>query len=576
MENENPVKKSISISARMSILSGILILALLLITAVVFLKMEYSLIAFIVDTNTSKTEKTIEDFGFQQKEKLKEKYRLNTTIMSGISSQFLYNFDAIGVQQALKTYMDMPEIIAVKVLDTQDKPFAALWKDKDKEVKTGMNVPDGIVPNEALLITKDALSDNDRIGKIQLYYTEKMVIDLINIEKQKAKNEIAVFGKRIDHQLKKAVFVQGIALVFVVVILVVCFSYMIKRIVCLPIDGVTESLKEIATGEGDLTRRLPIKRNDEIGALATWFNAFIERLHNIIVDIGANAQTVTTASGKLVLVSEQMSEGALELSGRANTVAAASEEMSSNMNSVAAASEQASTNISRVATSASQMKTTLGEVAQNCEKAKYISDNAAVQVDKAKERVTLLGNAAKQISKVTEVITEIAEQTNLLALNATIEAARAGAAGKGFAVVAAEIKSLAGQTAKATEDIKQNISGIQTSTDDTVQDVTKISEVILDVNKIVTTIATAVEEQSSSATLVARNIEQASMGISEINENVAQSSHVAKEIAKEITGVNSVAKDMSDRSAQMNQSATDLSGLSLKLRDMIKVFKVSV
>lgn len=575
MENKNPGKINLSLSARMSIFSGALILALLLVTAFVFLKMESSLIDFIVDTNTSKTQKTIEDFGLQQKEKLKEKYNLNTTIMSGISSQFLYNFDAQGVQDALKSYMEMPEIVAIKVVDTQNKPFAALWKGK-KGIKTGISIPADIVLNEKLSIQRDALYDNEPIGKIKLYYTEELVTNLIHVEKLKAKKQIAVFSKRIDNQLKEAIVVQGIALILVVVILMVSFSYMLKLVVSHPINGVTRSLKEIATGEGDLTRRLPIKRKDEIGALATWFNAFIERLHKIIVDIRTNAQTVTTASGELLSASEQISEGAIDLSGKANTVAAASEEMSSNMNSVAAASEQASTNISMVANSASQMKMTLGDVAINCENAKNISDNAAIQVDKAKNRVNHLGNAAKQISKVTEVITEIAEQTNLLALNATIEAARAGVAGKGFAVVAAEIKSLAGQTAQATKDIKQNISGIQTSTDDTVQDVKKISEVILDVNKIVIAIATSIEEQSSSATEVAENIEQASMGICEINENVAQSSQVAKEIAKDITGVNSVAKDMSDRSAQMNQSAVDLSGLSVNLRDMISIFKVSV
>ncbi|MCK5348734.1 MAG: chemotaxis protein, partial [Desulfobacula sp.] len=179
------------------------------------------------------------------------------------------------------------------------------------------------------------------------------------------------------------------------------------------------------------------------------------------------------------------------------------------------------------------------------------------------------------ISKVTEVITDIAEQTNLLALNATIEAARAGEAGKGFAVVASEIKSLAGQTAKATLDIHEKISGIQSSTDDTVQDVVKISEVILDVNETVDTIAAAIEEQSAIATEVALNIGQASTGISEVNENVAQSSQVSSEIAKDIAGVTTITEKMSQRSAMTKKSATDLSGLASTLKDMIRVFKVS-
>ncbi len=315
---------------------------------------------------------------------------------------------------------------------------------------------------------------------------------------------------------------------------------------------------------------------DEVGSLAKWFNAFIERLHNIIVDIGGNAETVTAASGELLTISEQISDGSDELSGKANSVAAAAEEMSTNMNSVAAASEQASTNIGMVTESASQMQGTLSEVAANCQKARDISSEAEAQVDEASTRVGLLGDAAKDISKVTDVITEIAEQTKLLALNATIEAARAGDAGKGFAVVAGEIKSLAAQTAQATNDIKGKIDGIQNSTDATVQDVKKISGVISDVNEIVTTIAASVEEQSVIATEVAENIEQASTGIDNVNENVAQSSQVSSEIAQDISGVNSVATDMLNRSARMNQSARDLSCLASTLRDMISVFKVTV
>ena len=368
---------------------------------------------------------------------------------------------------------------------------------------------------------------------------------------------------------------SSIVIIPLVILLIIIFLFIINRLIIKPLNTVVDGMEDVATGEADLTQRFEIKTRDELGQLATWFNAFIERLNNIVVDIGMNIQTVMAASREQLSLSEQMSDGADKLSGMANSAATASEEMSSNMDSVAAASEQASTNIGMVTDSASQMKTTLGEVATNCERARTISDDAAVRADKASQRVKFLGKAAKGISEVTEVITEIASQTNLLALNATIEAARAGEAGKGFAVVAGEIKSLAEQTAQATKDIKEKVAGIQNSTEDTVQDVTKISAVISDVNEIVTTIAAAIEEQSASATEVAQNIEQASTGIGEVNENVAQSSQVSSEIAKDISGVNSVAEDMSQKSTQMKQSAMDLSGLSSKLEDMISIFKVS-
>ncbi len=417
------------------------------------------------------------------------------------------------------------------------------------------------------ILESESLTVKDSMGMIISQVSEKNEAAV-----QKIGSSILEFSTQVKVQTRNKIWLFGA----LCCLLIFVSSWLLFRsLLFKPLTQITSGLKSIATGEGDLTQRLEIKTRDELGELATWFNAFIERLNNIIVDIGANAETVTAASGELLSVSEQMSDGAQELSGKANTVAAASEEMSSNMNSVAAASEQASTNIGRVADSASQMQATLGEVAENCDRARRISSDATTQVDTASRRVSLLGDAAKEISKVTEVITDIAEQTNLLALNATIEAARAGAAGKGFAVVAGEIKSLAGQTAKATRDIKEKIAGIQSSTDDTVMDVTSISQVIADVNEIVTTIAAAVEEQSASATEVAQNIEQASTGIVHVNENVAQSSQVSSEIAEDISGVNAVAEDMSKRSRQMNQSAMDLSSLSAKLRDMISVFKVS-
>lgn len=429
------------------------------------------------------------------------------------------------------------------------------------------------------LITENSGKIESILGDESLKLKDQMGQIIADVSK---KNETAIekigasisqFSGDVRTKTKNKILLFGI-----LCCLLIFFSswFLFRSLVFKPLAEITSGLRNISSGEGDLTQRLEIKSKDELGELSTWFNKFIERLNDIIVDIGANAETVTSASSELLAVSEQMSDGAEELSGKANTVAAASEEMSSNMNSVAAASEQAATNIGMVSDSASQMQSSLGEVAANCDKARNISGDAATQVDEAAQRVTLLGNAAKDISKVTEVITDIAEQTNLLALNATIEAARAGEAGKGFAVVASEIKSLAGQTADATKDINEKIIGIQSSTDDTVLDVTKISEVISDVSKIVTSIAAAVEEQSSIATEVAENIGQASTGIVEVNGNVSQSSQVSSEISKDISSVNSVAVDMSNRSNQMNQSATDLSDLSSKLRDMISVFKVAV
>ncbi|MBF0377232.1 MAG: bacteriohemerythrin [Desulfamplus sp.] len=378
--------------------------------------------------------------------------------------------------------------------------------------------------------------------------------------------------KTVNSDITKIIIIIGLVCC---VMILLSTAILFKFVILNPINEISLGLKDTAEGEGDLTKRLQVKRTDEIGVLAGWFNAFVSRMNNIIVDISQNAQTVTAASAEVLSVAEQLLEDSEDLSMRANTVAAASEQMSANMGSVAAASEQSSTNLSIVADSASQMKSTLNEVAQSCSRARFISEKATSSVETASEKVKLLGEAAREISKITEVITEIAAQTNLLALNATIEAARAGEAGKGFAVVASEIKHLATQTSNATHDIRNKVTGIQHSTEETVSEVGNISEVIVEVNDIVATIAAAIEEQSAAATEVSDNIQQASQGIGEVNENVAQTSEVSVQIAKDVHVVNNVAETMSQKSSQMNLSAKDLSDLSYKLRDMISVFRVS-
>ena len=359
--------------------------------------------------------------------------------------------------------------------------------------------------------------------------TDRINADLnqVSANSEKSQKETAALLVAASQKVKtgttKVIIVIGSVCCITIILLVVL---LLRKMIIGPLHKITNGLKDAAEGEGDLTKRLNSTRTDEIGVLAGWFDSFVQRINNIIVEINGNSETVTSSALEALSSSEQMQEEASGLSASASNVAAASEQMNSSMATVAAASEEASTNISIVAGTASEMKHALDQVAESCDAAKSISTQASEQVKRATDKVTRLGSAAEQISKVTEVITEIADQTNLLALNATIEAARAGDAGKGFAVVAGEIKNLARQTQEATKEIKTKIDGIQQSTHDTVSEVGGITEVIENVNTIMSKIAEAMQEQSSRASEVALNIEQASQGIAEVNGNVAQTSMV--------------------------------------------------
>ena len=430
--------------------------------------------------------------------------------------------------------------------------FETLWKNTDINIK-------------------QVLGDQSEFVMQNIQTDLRKVTDTNTLSIEKNKKSFENFTRDMNESVKK--IVTGVGSVCCVVTLML-IGLLLRFMVINPINDIFNGLKDATQGEGDLTQRLASIKTDEIGILASWFDVFIARLNNIIVDIGTNAETVNAASENVLSVSEQILDGAGDLSIKANTVAAATEEMSSNMNSVAAASEEASTNVSMVADSAYQMKTTLNEISQNCDKSRNVTEKVATQAKKITGRMGLLGEAAKEISRVTEVITEIAEQTNLLALNATIEAARAGEAGTGFAVVAGEIKSLSGQIAQATMDINKKIQGIQDSTDKTVLEVDNISEVISEVNEVVSIIVAAIEQESLSTTEVAENIDQATSGIEEVNENVTQSSQVSSEIAQEIASVNSVAEEMTEKSNQMKTSSSDLANLALNLKKLVSIFKV--
>lgn len=341
-----------------------------------------------------------------------------------------------------------------------------------------------------------------------------------------------------------------------------------------PVKRVVAGLRDAAEGEGDLTKRLEISSKDEVGELSECFNIFVEKVQRIIGEIHSNLSVLSDSATNLSGLSENLAAGSDDSSARSRTVAAAAEEMNANMNSVAAACEQASVNVNMVASATDEMSATVNEIAGNTAKARDVTAEAVTKTETASERMDELGTAAREISKVTETITEISEQTNLLALNATIEAARAGEAGKGFAVVANEIKELARQTASATLEIRQRIDAIQSSTSTTVSEMNDINVVINEVNEIVSTIASAVEEQSASTTEIATNVTQAAEGIGEVNENVAQSSTVSGEISQEISEVSAVADKIRADSTSVNQQSSDLLALAEQLKNTVNQFKL--
>jgi methyl-accepting chemotaxis protein len=381
---------------------------------------------------------------------------------------------------------------------------------------------------------------------------------------------------RSSAQAGEAAAKKGTILISVLLVIALVVSVLLAILIIRSITGPVNKALRLAEAmaKGDLTTRLDVDQQDEVGAMARSMNSMIDQLRKMIGEIISGVNNLTSSSTDLAAVSRQLSSSARGTADKSNTVATAAEEMSANVQSVSAAMEQSSNNVSMVATATEEMTATVNEIGQNAEKARAVTERAVQQSQITSEKVTALGESASKVGRVTETITEISEQTNLLALNATIEAARAGEAGKGFAVVANEIKELARQTAAATVEIKNQIDEMQGTTNSTIVDIEKISEVIAEINSVINGIATAVEEQSAATSEIASNISQASLGIVEVNENVAQTTVVVVDITRNIAEINQEANQVGAGSAQVQTSAQGLSELAGQLAKLMKHFKI--
>lgn len=391
--------------------------------------------------------------------------------------------------------------------------------------------------------------------------------ELVNVQLEVAEREYMDAGA--TYQRGKLISLMVIA---VGIVLGIFFGRMIILGITRPVSQAVNLAEKMA--RGDFTDSITTDKMDEIGQLVVALNTMGNRLEDVIREIIESSKNLSNSSTGLAAVSKQLSSAAKDSSQKASTVATAAEEMSTNFHSVSAAMEQSSNNVNMIASATEEMSTTVQEVSQNAANVYMISEKAVQQSDTTSKKMRELGNSAKSVGKVTEVITEISEQTNLLALNATIEAARAGESGKGFAVVANEIKELAKETAKATVDIRNKIGQMQSTTESTIDDIEDIAAIIKEINSAISNIASAAEQQSAATNEITNNISQASAGISEVNENVAQSTVAVGEVAHDIAIINEQSTQVGNSSSEVENSARELSKLSNQLEKLVSGFKV--
>jgi methyl-accepting chemotaxis protein len=377
---------------------------------------------------------------------------------------------------------------------------------------------------------------------------------------------------RIEQEVRAAMIKATLWIAPIALFLGVC-AFLVVRPVRRGLSDAVQTLEEIS--RGNLVHDFSAQASDdEVGDMTLAMRRMSDELRKMMREIAGSASVLVSTSAGLAADSSGVSAGSQEVSRKARSVSESTEQMAANIQRAAAAMEEAATNLSFVSSSADDMTVTIGEIAGNSEKARRITGSATSKAKQITEQMSRLGEVAQGIGKVTETINEISAQTNLLALNATIEAARAGSAGKGFAVVANEIKTLAQQTAAATEDIKGRIDGVQSSARNGIGAIEQISGVIAEISEIVSSIAAAIEEQSTVTKEISRNISEASAGVRDANRQVVESSAVTQGIVSHISEVNQTAGKMAADGGHVEASAAQLATIAARLRSSMETFQI--
>mgnify|MGYP003667988060 CR=1 FL=1 len=512
--------------------------------------------------------------------------RANESLLLGrlYVSKFLDSSDPKQIDTALTELQD-----AGQYLDAfRTAPGAGPWRttakaagDRIKEYAAAATRLRDIIAERNVIRAKTIDADGARISTLAAEIKDSALED----EKK--------IGIAVNSDINRSILIL-VVVSLITILLGAAFALIIARSIVTPVKAMTAAMSELAGGDREV--EIPAQgRADEIGRMAESVQIFKDNLianeklqeeqrraeaerakasekaaeqerlraaeqteqariaeerAKTITEITAEFdRTATEALEVFASASAQMQKAAESMSDTAS-------QTSQRSANVASASDQASSNTQTVATATEELSASIQEISRQVSESAKVSRNAVTETDSANEKVRGLEDAAQKIGEVVNLINDIASQTNLLALNATIEAARAGEAGKGFAVVATEVKSLADQTARATDDISAQVSAIQSATLEAVQAIAAIGSTIRTVDDISSSIAAAVEEQEAATREIANNIQQVAAGTNEVNSNISSVSSAAEETGKSATQVLSESQKLS-RQADLLRSSID-------------------
>jgi methyl-accepting chemotaxis protein len=512
----------------------------------------------------------------------------NYLVASNALGAFQYNTTRFRQMQAAASMATTPEAKAKEIakgrtqLESAQKEWAIYEKTVDAGIESEMAAKIQPLWNDYLALDEKfkALAESHAPGAAAVFYTTEMSAAFNKF------NELVQTD--LDYQMKMGrteaqkiadTYASSRTLIItalsIAALLCVAMGWLIVSGVSTPIRAMTAAMSRLA--QHDLTTEIVgIERKDEVGQMAGAVQVFKTSMIETdrLKAEQEEAQRVAAARSSLVDqltrafdtkvqgVVQTVASQATQMQASAQSMSATAEESTKQAGAVAAASEESAANVQTVASAAEELSSSIAEIGRQVSHSSQIAATAVTEAAKANDMVQGLLNASQKIGEIVALINEIADQTNLLALNATIEAARAGEAGKGFAVVAAEVKNLATQTSRATEEIGAQITSVQGATQNAVNAIASIGKTIGEIDQISATIAAAVEQQGAATQEIARNVEEAAKGTQEVSSNIG--------------GVTEAANSTGAVANQVLASARSLTEQSGELRNLVQTFLTEV
>jgi methyl-accepting chemotaxis protein len=449
-----------------------------------------------------------------------------TGFVSHLSAEYFAIFDFSDFEKFVKALQSDPEVSFAVFYNNKKEPMTSI--DKIPKDTSSLSVYDSDI--------KDA--QGNILGYVKVGYNKT----------------------QINKNLRNSIISITVIITIAILLLSCGIIFLVRKVITNRIYDSVEMLKDIAEGEGDLTRRLTIDTNDEIGELAKWFNVFVDNIQHVIKNVQSNAEGVSSASTELSSTAEDLNRGSREQKTQTENVASAVVQISQSIADVV--------NNASVSTKASK------DASEIASKGKDVVDRTVKGMEKIAETVrhtsgiiAKLGQSSHEIGNILKVINDIAEQTNLLALNAAIEAARAGEQGRGFAVVANEVKKLAESTANATKEIAGMIVKIQQDTDKSVTSMNLGKKEVENGVKLA-------EEARSALDMIVNTSEKAVQTVQMILKAAEEQSQSAESVSKNMEMILVVAYESSAATSQIKSASSELEKMSINLLGNIGAFKV--